>query len=181
MIKLLKAFYAVTDDVSRQTDIATRLVLRMMDEDDTIKDLAVKAVEELWFPTSSTLPSALKGSKTTTTTGDLSHDSLQNKVAVIMGVSANFRDRQSPLEDLLHKIMASKEEGSGKAQALHLRYEEICEVLIDGLVDASELPGFVSTTAPILGCDSDRLWSTVYGLPTLLHLRTPQLSGHRVP
>ncbi|KAF9068643.1 hypothetical protein BDP27DRAFT_1327053 [Rhodocollybia butyracea] len=123
VIKLLKTFYVVTDSVQRQTDIATKLVLRMMDEDDTVKDLAIKAL----------------------TTGDTKEDSndlLQNKVAVIMAVSANFRDRQSPLEDLLHKVMHTKEEGSGEARAMHLRYKEICDVLIDGLVDASDLPGF---------------------------------------
>ncbi|KAF9059568.1 hypothetical protein BDP27DRAFT_1341215 [Rhodocollybia butyracea] len=145
VIKLLKTFYVVTDSVQRQTDIATKLVLRMMDEDDTVKDLAIKAVEELWFPSAqpSMPPSALKHSKLTTgDTKEDSNDLLQNKVAVIMAVSANFRDRQSPLEDLLHKVMHTKEEGSGEARAMHLRYKEICDVLIDGLVDASDLPGF---------------------------------------
>ncbi|KIK69873.1 hypothetical protein GYMLUDRAFT_34262 [Collybiopsis luxurians FD-317 M1] len=140
VIKLLKAFYSVTDSVQRQADISTKLVLRMMDEDDTVKDLAIKSVEELWFPSSPTMPpSALKGSKTASCSNT---DSLQNKVAVIMAVSANFRDRQSPLEDLLHKIMSAKEETSEEAHTMHARYQEICGVLIDGLVDATDLPGF---------------------------------------
>jgi len=72
------------------------------------------------------------------------HDktALLSKVAVIMGTSANFKDRQSPLEDILHKIMADKD--GSEASSLHARYAEICEALIDGLVDASDLPGFVS-------------------------------------
>lgn len=144
VIKLLKSFYGVTDDNSRRIDIATRLVLRMLDEDETVKDLAIKAIEELWFPPLP-LASALK-TRTAAPAGN-SHDktALLSKVAVIMGTSANFKDRQSPLEDILHKIMADKD--GSEASSLHARYAEICEALIDGLVDASDLPGFVSTTS----------------------------------
>ncbi|KAK7056612.1 Sister chromatid cohesion protein 2 [Paramarasmius palmivorus] len=135
VIKLLKAFYQSASPTSptsldggppartqRQVDIAAKLVLRMLDEDDAVKDLAIKTIEELWFPplTSSTNSAALV-----------------NKVAVIMGVSAMFsRSQSSPLEDLLHKIMFGKESGKEK------EIEEICGVLIDGLIDASDLPGF---------------------------------------
>lgn len=63
------------------------------------------------------------------------------KVAVIMGTSTHFKDRQSPLEDLLHKIVADKE--GIEIHTLRACYAEICETLIDGLVDASDLPGFV--------------------------------------
>ena len=140
VIKLLKAFYPVTDD-ARRIDIATRLVLRILDEDDTVKDLAIKAIEELWFPPMP-LQSAIK-SRTTAPTNSLQDKTpLLSKVSVIMGTSANFKDRQSPLEDVLHTIMAEKE-GNDK-NSLHSRYTEICEALIDGLVDASDLPGFVS-------------------------------------
>ena len=59
-----------------------------------------------------------------------------------MATSAQFKDRQSPLEYVLHKIMREKE---GKEKdLLHLLYGEICKGLRDGLVDASDLPGFVS-------------------------------------
>lgn len=146
MIRLLKAFYTVSGSVERQADISTKLVLRMMDEDDTVKELAIKTVEELWFP-STIPPSALKSSKPNSSSSIVpSEDSMQRTVAVIMSVSAGFRDRQSPLEDLLHKIISSKEEGSAEAKTMHERYEEICGVLIDGLVDAPDLPGFVSVT-----------------------------------
>jgi len=111
----------------------------MLDEDETIKDLAIKSIEELWFPPLP-LQSALKN-RTTTTSDALDKTTLLSKVSVIMGTAANFKDRQSPLEDMLHKIMADKE-GTEKS-SLHTRYSEICEALIDGLVDASDLPGFV--------------------------------------
>lgn len=141
MIKLLRSFYPLTDD-TRKTDIATRLVLRMLDEDDTVKDLAIKTIEELWFPPVP-LPSSMKGRANAPSSNTQDKAALLSRVTVIMGTSANFKDRQSPLEDVLHKIMADKE-GNEKT-SLHSRYGEICEALIDGLVDASDLPGFVSS------------------------------------
>ncbi|KAF7422876.1 Sister chromatid cohesion protein 2 [Pleurotus ostreatus] len=137
VIKLLKAFYGATEDIPRRIDIATRLVLRNFDEDDTVKDLAVKSIEELWFQ-NPLPPSALKK-------GGSSHNAstkapLLNRVSVVMGVAANFRDRQSPLEDTLHRIVADKQDS--EAASLHAHYSEICEALIDGLVDDSDLPGF---------------------------------------
>lgn len=115
----------------------------MLDEDDTVKDLAVKSIEEIWFPSTSPPPATKSRSSIhASNLGD--RNPLLSKVVVIMGTSANFKDRQSPLEDVLHKIMADKE--GGEAPSLHARYTEICETLIDGLVDASDLPGFVSPT-----------------------------------
>ncbi|KAI0927411.1 hypothetical protein AcV5_007956 [Taiwanofungus camphoratus] len=138
VIKLLKSFYAVTDDRSRRIDICTRIVLRMLDEDDTVKDLAIKTTEELWFQG---LSSASNVQKTKPGLPDVHlKTQLLSKVAIIMGVSSHFKDKQSPLEDMLHQIMADKE--GSEATMLHSRYAEICETLIDGLVDASDLPGF---------------------------------------
>ncbi|KAK1217276.1 Sister chromatid cohesion protein 2 [Marasmius sp. AFHP31] len=143
VIKLLKAFYLVTNDVLRQVDIATRFVLRMMDEDDTVKELAIKTIEELWFPSSTPSVPASPSKRSTVLSQEIPETTpLVTKVAIIMGVSANFRDRQSPLEDLLHKIMAEKE--GNEAALLHTRYAEMCSVLIDSLVDACDLPGFTA-------------------------------------
>ena len=143
VIKLLKSFYGViSDDNTRRIDIATRIVLRMLDEDESVRDLAIKSIEELWFPTASAPPVAAK-SRNVHSSSIQDKGPLLSKVAVIMGTSANFKDRQSPLEDMLHKIMAEK--SGADAASLHARYAEICETLIDGLVDASDLPGFVRT------------------------------------
>lgn len=142
VIKLLKSYYHVTEDRAARIDICTRIVLRMLDEDDTVKDLAIKTMEELWFMNSN--PTA----KSNANSQDKSD--LLAKVAIIMGVAAQFKDRQSPLEDLLHRIMAEKSEN--ERGPLHQRYVEICETLIDGLVDASDLPGFVCIPSGILRC-----------------------------
>lgn len=149
MIKLLKQCYAGTEDLSRRIDIATKLVLRMLDEDDTVKDLAIKTVEELWFQAAS--QSGVPKTRSVLSSG-LGQDKgpLLSKVSVIMGVSANFKDRQSPLEDMLHKVISSQEAAS--ASYLRGNYSEICEVLIDGLVDASDLPGFVRARDSLYRC-----------------------------
>jgi len=129
--------YAANEDTTKRIDICTRLVLRMLDEDDGVKDLAIKTVEDLWFSS----PSSGSPHKTKTPPLPQDKDRLLAKVAVIMGASANFKDRHSPLEDMLHKIIADKERG--QADVLQSSYVEVCEALIDGLVDASDLPGFV--------------------------------------
>ncbi|KAI0643094.1 hypothetical protein C8Q79DRAFT_1002826 [Trametes meyenii] len=132
VIKLLKAYYNVTEERAARIDICTRIVLRMLDEDDTVKDLAIKTVEELWFMGTSSAPRSNGNSQ--------DKSELLTKVTIIMGVASQFKDRQSPLEDVLHRIMADKEEND--RAPLHQRYVEVCETLIDGLVDASDLPGF---------------------------------------
>lgn len=144
VIKLLKSFYPITEDNQRCIDIATRLVLRMLDEDESVKELAMKSIEELWFTSGNAIGGQGTVKSRTLASNDASQDKnrLQAKVVVIMGTAANFKDKQSPLETILHKIMADKE--GSDAIALHARYTEICETLIDGLVDASDLPGFVS-------------------------------------
>ncbi|KAJ3560203.1 hypothetical protein NP233_g10992 [Leucocoprinus birnbaumii] len=150
VIKLLKSFYTVTQDTARKTDIAIRMVCRMMDEDDSVKELATKTIEELWFPNTSQVSTTTTRNRSTANSGNNSQASTSDKnailakVAVIMGTAAQFKDRQSPLEDLLHKIMAEKSENGSESEVggLHRRYEEICEMLIDGLVDATDMPGF---------------------------------------
>ena len=115
------------------------MIFRMLDEDDTVKDLACKTVEELWFQDGSAFAASRDKSSAVVSAQDKTP--LLRKVSAIMEVSGGFKDRSSPLEDLLHKIISEKSE-SEKAQ-LHRRYTEICECLIDGLVDASDLPEFV--------------------------------------
>jgi cohesin loading factor subunit SCC2 len=138
VIKLLKSFYSVTTDNAIKIDICRGLVMRLHDEDDTVKDLAVKTLEELWFPPVP-LQSAMKKSANQ---ANQDKSGLLTKVSVIMGTAAYFNDRNHPLEEVLHKIMNGKE--GNEAAGLHARYTEISETLIDGLVDASDLPGFVS-------------------------------------
>lgn len=132
MIKLLKSFYEASSDTDHRIDICTKLTMRWFDEDPTVKELAVKTLEELWFHD----PSAAGPKR------EHSRAEVTSTVAVIMGVLVGFRERQSPLEDILHKMMLEKQESD--IALLRSRYVEICDTLIDGLVDASDVPGFVS-------------------------------------
>lgn len=166
MIKLLKSFHEVSEDTGHCIDICTKLAMRWFDEDPSVKDLAVKTLEDLWFHDSSVIGQKRERSKTETSLA----------VAVIMGVLAGFRERQSPLEDILHKMMLEKQEAD--MALLRSRFVEICDTLIDGLVDASEAPGFVSTLrTPKLKTIAEPIQTTTNSIRTI-HLFTsayPQL------
>jgi cohesin loading factor subunit SCC2 len=150
----------------------------MLDEDDTVKDLAVKTAEELWFQISLFSSSRSKGSAPANNQDD--KGSLLMKVAVIMGTSAHFKDHHSPLENVLHKVIADKE--GIEADAIRAQYVEICETLIDGLVDASDLPGFVcvfySLSTSLFKATHRRLL-TAFGLYICSH--RPTLPSCQVP
>jgi cohesin loading factor subunit SCC2 len=111
----------------------------MTDEDEGVKDLAMKTLQELWFEDGPAIITGLHNKPPSAHAQDKAP--LIAKVSVIMGVGAKFGDRQSPLEDLLQKLVNEKD--GANASSLHHHYTVICEVLIDGLVDASDLPGFV--------------------------------------
>ena len=128
----MKSFYEASDDTGHRIDICTKLMMRWFDEDPSVKELAVKTLEELWFHDYSAAGSKRERSK----------PEISSTVAVIIGVLAGFRERQSPLEDILHKMMVEKQES--EIVLLRSRCVEICDMLIDGLVDASDAPGFVS-------------------------------------
>ncbi|KAG9095820.1 Sister chromatid cohesion protein 2 [Ceratobasidium sp. UAMH 11750] len=138
VIKLLKSLYSLTDNVARRVDICTKLVLRMLDEDDGIKDLSISSIEELWFSDGNETNTNRRG--TARENGANSSAYMTNKISVIMGVNANFRDRHSPLEDMLHEIIARK--GDKDAGSIVQRYVDVCDALTDTLVDAQEIPGF---------------------------------------
>ena len=71
------------------------------------------------------------------------------RVSVIMGVAGNFKDRLSPLEDLLRTILSATEDTD--QSGVLTQYVELCDTMIDGLVDASDFPGFVrSYSLPIV-------------------------------
>lgn len=177
-MKLLKSVYTATSDSQRKVDISVRLILRVLDEDDTVKvssesidtlstlliantptvkDLAIKSIEELWFPD----PSVQPGKHHNDAHSLEAKQVMIDKVSVIMGVSESFRDRPQPLEDLLHQVslallhaetpihsvnqIASDREDKQAASTTD-PYAEICVTLIDSLVDAQDFPGFVRFT-----------------------------------
>lgn len=130
VIKLLKVFYQSTTEIGRRVDISARLANRMLDEDDGVKDLAIKTLEELWFG---------DGSLPQPTSEDEEKLQLKPTVTVILGVVAQ-RDRHGNVSDFLHRITVDRSEK--ETQWLHDKYMKICDALIDTLVDGESTTGF---------------------------------------
>ncbi|KAG8832210.1 Sister chromatid cohesion protein 2 [Serendipita sp. 399] len=131
VIKLLKVFYISTEDVSRRVDISSRLVHRMLDEDDGVKDLAVKSLEELWFGSEIWSSQALNDEE--------EKSRILPIVTVILGVVAQ-KDRQGNVGDFLHKIIIDRSDRD--KETLQEQFTKICDTLIDTLVDDKDGPGY---------------------------------------
>lgn len=138
VLKLLKALYTSCCYPQRQIEIATRITQRVSDEDETVKDLAVKTIQELWFEEPSILPMTPSRRKPAVVV-KVDRMPLQEKVVVIMGVAAS-RGAFLTLETLLCRILQNST--SSGAKSVRTQYAAVCEALIEGLVDATDLPGF---------------------------------------
>ncbi|GAA6021361.1 hypothetical protein JCM10207_002022 [Rhodosporidiobolus poonsookiae] len=123
VVKLLKVLYYVVDDEAQRIDICRRLVYRVLDEDDGIKDLAVEAVEDLWFGAPP---------KTAAATQQASN-SVAQLAQVVMKTTGVFKDRPPPVDEALRMIMAKHAE-KGTPAPLD-RVKEVMETLIDSLVE----------------------------------------------
>lgn len=175
IVKLLKSLYeSGGGGKDRRIDICTKLVSRMVDDDDSVKvrlmihdvgnsdpdrqALAIKTLEDLWLGAS---PSASekKGGSLEPTSEHAADERAHATAFVIMGVAANHGERQSPLEDLFHQVresydmtrialitsskIATSKEGQ-ESSAVMAKYTEICDALIESLVDNQPGAGFVS-------------------------------------
>lgn len=100
--------------------------------------MAIKTIEELWFTNAADILEP-RNSRTAEYGFD-SKSRLAAKVSVITKMIGEFQDRQT-IEDLLHKIIEDKD--GREPIAIQKQYTDICDFLIDGLVDASDLPGQV--------------------------------------
>ncbi|CDR46094.1 RHTO0S12e00276g1_1 [Rhodotorula toruloides] len=121
VVKLLKVLYGVVDDEEQRVDICRRLVYRVLDEDDGIKELAVDAVEDLWFgatPKSAQQDDAAR---------------LAQLASIITQTTGNFKERPPPVDEALRAIMAKHAEKGTKPPLDRLR--EVIESLVDGLVE----------------------------------------------
>ncbi|KAL4249287.1 Sister chromatid cohesion protein [Abortiporus biennis] len=108
VIKLMKSFYAVTQDANTRTDICHRLVVRYGDEEESVKDLAVKTIEELWFHDTSPV-----GNQRTKSISNGPSQELMDRITVIVGVVFRLKERPSLVEDVLRSIMTVDEKTSG--------------------------------------------------------------------
>ncbi|KTW32315.1 uncharacterized protein T551_00406 [Pneumocystis jirovecii RU7] len=102
VIKFLKDFYVISDNREIQIDIGRKLIQRLCDEEDTIKDLSAKTIEEIWFSTQNDLNeeniASIKYKKAQIT-----------KISIFQDVIENLRDEDRYLFKIfLRKISASK-------------------------------------------------------------------------
>ena len=97
-IKLFKSIYAATDVHAQRVDIARALVLRLADEDDQVKDLALKTLEELWFPPT---PALKPRSNSSDNGAAAAKEALQSRMLVLMDVAEKYGPA---VEELLHRL-----------------------------------------------------------------------------
>ncbi|KZP01340.1 hypothetical protein CALVIDRAFT_492971 [Calocera viscosa TUFC12733] len=122
VMKLLRSLYDVTSDISRRADICIKMIQRLQDEDETVKDLAVKSMEEMWFSSLLNGRNSIPGE--------------DRVMRVFMQVVGAFKDRTSTLEDLLHQILQDKSKKDD--HVIVQRYTALCDSLIDTLVDGQD-------------------------------------------
>ncbi|VDC04583.1 unnamed protein product [Peniophora sp. CBMAI 1063] len=127
-IRLFKSIYAATDDHSQRVDISRALVLRLADEDDQVKDLALKTLEELWFPPT---PALKPRSNSSDNGATAAKEALQSRMLVLMDVAEKYGPA---VEQLLHRL--SDADGQLK------RYGDLVDALMEALIDNAPPAGF---------------------------------------
>ncbi|GAA5958783.1 hypothetical protein JCM21900_004761 [Sporobolomyces salmonicolor] len=171
VVKLLKALYGIVDDEALRIDICRRLVYRVLDEDDGIKELAVDAIEDLWFS------SAPKGAASAANQDQAARlASLSN---IVMQVAGMFKERPPPVDEALRMIMAKHAEKGTKAPLERLR--EVMESLIDGLVEDDRPTNVVACvkTVAVLSAVDPTLLSTAKATMLLPFLKSASTSDEQ--
>lgn len=112
-------------------------------------------MEELWFNVQ------VAGKQAS---GDSATDKRQqtSNAAVITGVCGFFKDRQSPLDDLLNKILSSRESAGNRS--LQDQFSVLVDALIEGLIDAAT------------SIDSVRRFKDIFSIYHLVNIATRILS-----
>ncbi|CED83634.1 Sister chromatid cohesion protein SCC2/Nipped-B [Phaffia rhodozyma] len=137
-IKLLRSLYSLTTSIPLKIDMCVKLIERIDDEDETVKDLAVHTIEELWFQEDDQVLAQNSVSRVTT------RSSMQSKTLVFIGVAGCFKERQNPIESFLTQMVSdnAKKVDSRTASATREKFQELCDALIDLLIDASDQSDF---------------------------------------
>ncbi|KAK4046628.1 Sister chromatid cohesion protein 2 [Microbotryomycetes sp. JL201] len=162
VVKLLKALYPVLSDSQQRIEICRKLVWRSLDEDDGIKELAVDAVHDLWFPKQ-------------TRRGAQGKADVSELTEVMMAVAGKYQDRAPPVDEVLCLML---ERPSVDREQVHDRLGQVIETLVDALVSdalAEDVAACVRTIHTLNGVDDDLL------NPTKAQLLLPFLMGASSP
>ncbi|KZV76249.1 hypothetical protein PENSPDRAFT_646530 [Peniophora sp. CONT] len=127
-IKLFKSIYTATDVHAQRVDISRALVQRLADEDDQVKDLALKTLEELWFPPT---PALKPRSNSSDNGAAAAKEALQSRVLVLMDLAEKYGPA---VEELLHRL--------GDTDGQLKRYGELVDALMEALIDNAPPAGF---------------------------------------
>lgn len=90
------------EDTNARIEICKKLVGRVNDEDDGVKELAATAVEEIWF--SSKLASKRKGGDGEREATPVEKRETASKAHIMMAVAGSFREKPSPLEEIVRLV-----------------------------------------------------------------------------
>ncbi|SCV73614.1 BQ2448_6044 [Microbotryum intermedium] len=177
VVRLLKTLYGVVDAEEQRIDICRKLVWRTLDEDDGVKELAVDAIEELWFTrwvggsgggggggadgrgrSGSTGPVG-PGEASSMDADDeaAAHEPRINQLAnIVMAITGENRDRAPPVDEVLRVILARHKDKATTAAATSAtpspldRLRDITESLIDGLLEDEGSRNIVACVKTVL-------------------------------
>ncbi|KAM0747229.1 hypothetical protein T439DRAFT_97198 [Meredithblackwellia eburnea MCA 4105] len=171
VVKLLRQLFPVVDQEALRIDICLKLVWRAGgDDDDGVKELAVDAIEEIWFL--SPLPS---GQRSTNGQGDSGREGIGRLARIVLAVTGTFGDRPPPVETVLRQIMEKHEsKPNTSTSAPSVRLKDIMEFLIDNLMEDSESIDLVACikTVYVLNCTDPSLLSTTKTALLLPYLKS---------
>ncbi|PWN49132.1 hypothetical protein IE53DRAFT_318176 [Violaceomyces palustris] len=156
-LRLLKNIYFASRSRRITVDACVRIVRCIYDEDTTVQDLAIVTIGEMWLslPTGGSearnvkrkeSPSPASLDLVGSATGFVADEDvdmpsgsevqLSDKVAIIMAVAAQIRERPSPLEEVFRRLM--KDRKDSEATELLEKLRVLTDSLIDDLVDATD-------------------------------------------
>ncbi|TIB73905.1 hypothetical protein E3Q23_02817 [Wallemia mellicola] len=146
VVKLLKDIYVSTDDLERKAEIGKMFCMRIVDEDDLLKNLALEVLDNLWLNLKITKPS--KATKDDHFDADEEVASIDGVVDVLMEVTKLFGDRYNLFEQAMEKIV-SRHPKSHQLQISN-RFKHVVAALIERIDNNEEDSDLLACVRTIL-------------------------------
>ncbi|TIA89248.1 hypothetical protein E3P99_02164 [Wallemia hederae] len=139
--KLLRDIYESTTSTNRKAQIAKLFCLQIADEDDSLKDAALDALDKLWLHLPITKTSTKEKTKAKVKDEELNDDddssqSVGDIVDVIVSVARLFGDHCQGFEDAMQKLV--KRHPSTHQSVLSTRLKAIATSLVERLDSSDE-------------------------------------------
>ncbi|KAG5437155.1 hypothetical protein PCANB_001131 [Pneumocystis canis] len=127
VIKFLRDFYAISDNQEIQADIGRKLIQRLCDEEDSVKDLSEKAIEEIWFSAPENLTeenvTSMKFKKTQ-----------MLKISILQNAVESLRDE----DRFLFKIFLQKVSKSKNVDSMNFVLTSFITLMFDMLLEYNQ-------------------------------------------